>query len=145
MGATDNFRLLCFIKSLLFLMRGRNAASPKFPQTALLSSPVTPNLHQMASFIKRGETWRAQVRRRGHKAVNATFPTKAQAQAWARKIEAEMDARRFMDARGLANITLKERIDWYSEEIGGAHPFGKNKKAVLRIWRATMATSAWTS
>lgn len=45
-----------------------------------------------------------------------------------------MDARRFMDARGLANITLKELIDWYCEEIGSVHPFGKNKKAVLRIW-----------
>lgn len=88
----------------------------------------------MATFLKRGDTWRAQIRRKGHKAVTATFPTKAQAQAWARKIEAEMDARRFMDARGLANITLKELIDWYSEEIGGEHPFGKNKKAVLRIW-----------
>jgi integrase len=88
----------------------------------------------MATFLKRGDTWRAQIRRKGHKAVTATFPTKAQAQAWARKIEAEMDARRFMDARRLANITLKELIDWYSEEIGGEHPFGKNKKAVLRIW-----------
>ncbi|WP_322403873.1 hypothetical protein [Massilia luteola] len=88
----------------------------------------------MATFIKRGETWRAQIRRKGHKAVTATFPTKAQAQAWARKVEAEMDAQRFTRARGLANITLKELIDWYSEEIGGAHPFGKNKKAVLRIW-----------
>lgn len=45
-----------------------------------------------------------------------------------------MDDRRFNDVRGLANITLKELIDWYSEEIGGAHPFGKNKSAVLRIW-----------
>lgn len=45
-----------------------------------------------------------------------------------------MDAQRFTDARGLANITLKELIDWYTEEIGGAHPFGKNKKAVLRMW-----------
>jgi len=88
----------------------------------------------MATFLKRGDTWRAQIRRKGHKAVTATFPTKVQAQAWARKIEAEMDAWRFMDARGLANITLKELIDWYSEEIGGEHPFGKNKKAVLRIW-----------
>ena len=88
----------------------------------------------MAAFLKRGDTWRAQIRRQGQKVVTKTFPTKAQAQAWARKIEAEMDARRFMDARGLANITLKELIDWYSEEIGGAHPFGKNKKAVLRIW-----------
>jgi hypothetical protein len=45
------------------------------------------------------------------------FPTKAQAVAWARKVEAEMDARRFNDTRGLANITLKELIDWYFEEI----------------------------
>jgi hypothetical protein len=53
----------------------------------------------MATFLKRGETWRAQVRRKDYKAVTATFPTKAQAQAWARKIEAEMDAQRFSRAR----------------------------------------------
>jgi ribosomal protein S17E len=87
----------------------------------------------MASIPKLDDAWRAQGRRKGHKSVSETFPTKAQAQAWARKVEAEMDARRFNDVRGLANITLKELIDWYSEEIGGAHPFGKNKKAVLRI------------
>jgi integrase len=89
----------------------------------------------MATYLKRGETWRAQIRRKGYKAVTATFPTKAQAQAWARKVEAEMDARRFNDTRGLANITLKELIDWYFEEIGAAHPFGKNKTAVLRTWQ----------
>ena len=72
----------------------------------------------MATYLKRGETWRAQIRRKGHKAVTATFPTKAQAQAWARKVEAEMDARRFNDTRGLANITLKELVDWYFDEIG---------------------------
>jgi len=46
-----------------------------------------------------------------------------------------MDARRFDDTRGLANITLKELVDWYFEEIGAAHPFGRNKTAVLRTWR----------
>ena len=46
-----------------------------------------------------------------------------------------MDARRFNDTRGLANLTLKELIDWYFEEIGTAHPFGKNKTAVLRTWQ----------
>jgi integrase len=88
----------------------------------------------MASILKIGDTWRAQVRRKGHKSLSETFPTKAQALAWARKVEAEMDARRFNDVRGLANITLKELINWYCEEIGAAHPFGKNKQAVLRIW-----------
>jgi hypothetical protein len=55
--------------------------------------------------------------------------------AWARKVEAEMDARRFNDTRGLANITLKELIDWYFKEIEANHPFGKNKTAVLRPWQ----------
>lgn len=88
----------------------------------------------MASVLKIGDTWRAQVRRKGHKSISETFPTKAQAVAWARKIEAEMDARRFNDTRGLANLTLKELIDWYIEEIGSAQPFGKNKTAVLKMW-----------
>ncbi|WP_288379965.1 hypothetical protein [uncultured Massilia sp.] len=83
----------------------------------------------MTTIAQRGQTWRAQIRRESHKAVTATFPTKAQAQAWARKIEAEMDARGVMEARGLANITLKERIDCYSEEIGGGHSFGENKQS----------------
>ena len=48
---------------------------------------------------------------------------------------AEIVARRFNDIRGLANITLKELIDWYFEEIEAAHPFGKNKTAVLRTWQ----------
>lgn len=63
-----------------------------------------------------------------------TFPTKAAAVAWARGIEAEMDARRFKDVRGLANLTLKALITRYREEIGAEHPFGKNKAAVLNMW-----------
>ncbi|KNZ67872.1 hypothetical protein AB595_23200 [Massilia sp. WF1] len=76
----------------------------------------------MASILKVGDAWRAQIRRKGHKSISETFSTKAQAVAWARKIEAEMDARRFNDTRGLANLTLKNLIDWYFEEIGSAHP-----------------------
>lgn len=89
----------------------------------------------MASILKVGNAWRAQVRRKGHKSIAETFTTKAQAVAWARKIEAEMDARRFNDTRGLANITLNQLIDWYFDEIGTNHPFGKNKTAVLKTWQ----------
>jgi hypothetical protein len=89
----------------------------------------------MASIVKIGNAWRAQVRRKGHKSVAETFSTKAQATQWARKIEAEMDAKRFKDARGLTNLTLKQLIDRYIEEIGAEHPFGKNKTAVLDSWR----------
>lgn len=45
----------------------------------------------MASFSKIGLKWRALVRRAGHKAQCKTFATKAQAEAWARKIESEID------------------------------------------------------
>jgi hypothetical protein len=89
----------------------------------------------MASTLKVGDAWRAQVRRKGHKSISETFSTKAQAVAWARKIEAEMNARRFNDTRGLSNLTLKDLIDWYFEEIGAVHPFGKSKTAVLRTWQ----------
>ena len=88
----------------------------------------------MASILKIGDTWRAQVRRKGHKSMSETFPTKTLAVKWAREIEADMDAMRFKDVRGLANVTLKKLIDRYTEEIGAAHPFGKNKTAVLAAW-----------
>lgn len=78
----------------------------------------------------------AGTHRTGHKSISGTFPTKAQAVAWARGIEAKMDAKRFNDARGLANITLKTVVERYEEEIGAEHPFGKNKASVLRMWKS---------
>lgn len=88
----------------------------------------------MASILKIGDTWRAQIRRKGHKSIAETFPTKTLAVKWAREIEAEMDALKFKDVRGLANVTLKTLIDRYSREIGAEHPFGINKVAVLNKW-----------
>ena len=81
-------------------------------------------LLQVASILKVGDAWRTQVRRKGHKSSSETFPTRRRP-SWARKVEAEMDARHFNDTRGLANLTLKVFIDWYFGEIGAAHPFGK--------------------
>jgi integrase len=43
----------------------------------------------MASFRKRGNTWRVEVAKGGGR-QSATFPTKAAAQVWAAKIEAEI-------------------------------------------------------
>jgi hypothetical protein len=69
-----------------------------------------------------------------------TFPTKAQAVAWARKVEAEMGARRFNDIRGLANLTLKVLIDWYFGEIGAAHPFERTQRQSQGRGNGTTAT-----
>lgn len=46
----------------------------------------------MASVIPVGKKWRAQVRRKGHAPQCKTFRVKAQAEAWARQIEAAIDA-----------------------------------------------------
>lgn len=46
----------------------------------------------MASIIQINGKWRAQIRRAGHKPITKTHPTKTAAQAWARAIEAKLDA-----------------------------------------------------
>lgn len=46
----------------------------------------------MASIIQINGKWRAQVRRKGHKPITKTHRTKTAAEAWARQIEAQLDA-----------------------------------------------------
>jgi len=46
----------------------------------------------VASILKIGAKWRALIRRKGHKPICKTHRTKAEAEAWARRIEAQMDA-----------------------------------------------------
>jgi len=45
----------------------------------------------MATIVRSRDKWRAQVRRVGAKSISKTFATKAEAQAWARQTEADMD------------------------------------------------------
>lgn len=45
----------------------------------------------MASVLKIGTKWRALIRRKGHKPICKTHRTKAEAEAWARRIEAQLD------------------------------------------------------
>lgn len=46
----------------------------------------------MASIIPINGKWRALIRRKGHQSICKTHRTKAAAEAWARRIEAQMDA-----------------------------------------------------
>jgi hypothetical protein len=50
--------------------------------------------------------------------------------------EADMEARRFKEERGPANITLKELIVRHRGKIGAMKPFGKNKSPVT--WKASV-------
>jgi len=92
----------------------------------------------MASIRKRDTSWVADIRRKGHKSISKSFPTKGLAQEWARKIEREMDTMDFKDGRSLAATTLGDLIDRYNREIGEAKEFGKNKIAVLAALKTTL-------
>lgn len=72
----------------------------------------------MASIIKIGERWRAQVRRTGVKPITKSFATKSEADRWARQIEAKIDAG---DYAASSAITLARVIDEYRKlrEAGG--------------------------
>ena len=46
----------------------------------------------MATLRKRGQRWQVQVRRTNHPTRTATFDTRREAEAWARRIETGLDA-----------------------------------------------------
>ncbi len=85
----------------------------------------------MASIIKVGNRWRAQIRKKGHASISENFPTKTLAQKWAVATEAAINAGQYTDSRQLETATLAGLIARYREEMGD-HEFGKNKNAVLK-------------
>lgn len=67
----------------------------------------------MATYRKRGRTWRAEIARKGLR-YSATFDTKAEAEAWAAKREAEVLA----GLRGLVvPHTMREALAAYRERV----------------------------
>jgi hypothetical protein len=87
------------------------------------------------SIIPVGDSWRAQVRRKGHPVQTKTFPKKILAELWARGIEADIDAGRtgVSSASGAArHLTIGKLIERYTQEIGRQKPFGRNKEDVLK-------------
>ena len=99
------------------------------------SSQVLQQGDGVASIIPVGDSWRAQVRRKGHPVQTKTFPKKILAEQWARGIEADIDAGRtgVSSASGEArHLTIGKLIERYTEEIGKQKPFGRNKKDVLK-------------
>lgn len=70
----------------------------------------------MATITKRGNFWRAQVRRKGHDSRAASFDTKFEAEAWGRSIENAMDKGVYIDNSEAQRTTLLEAIDRYEKE-----------------------------
>ena len=71
----------------------------------------------MASVWKRGDYWRAAVRRQGYPKQTRTFDSKADAEAWARRAESEMDRGIFVDRKEAERNTLGDLLLRYSNEV----------------------------
>ncbi len=67
----------------------------------------------MATYQKRGNKWRAQVRKDGE-SVSASFATKALAIAWATSIEAGIIAGK---ATGIPDKTFGDLLERYAKEV----------------------------
>lgn len=67
----------------------------------------------MATFQKRGTSWRAIVRKLGV-VQSETFPTKTAAQAWASQLEADIATGK---AGGIPNKTFGDLLTRYAEEV----------------------------
>jgi integrase len=74
----------------------------------------------MASITKVGSSWRALIRRKGHKPLCKTFKVKVQAEAWARQRESEIDRGEIVAEPGVLRIS--QVIDAYRELRDQARP-----------------------
>jgi len=73
----------------------------------------------VASIIQVGGKWRAQVRRKGHRAATKTFDTRREAEAWARRIEAAIDQQRpALLAESMTVATLIEQYRRMRQDLG---------------------------
>lgn len=72
----------------------------------------------MASITSyQGGRYRAVVRRVGYKVRSDIFPNRKAAEAWARAIEAEMDARKYKDPSRFAKDTIGQIFERFRDEV----------------------------
>lgn len=84
----------------------------------------------MASIRKRNDRWHVQIRRKGYPALNRSFATKSDAQAWARKVETDVDRRGLpVGLKVLDTLTLADLLNRYMVEVTA-----KKRGALRETW-----------
>ncbi len=92
----------------------------------------------MPTYQQRSGSWRAIVRRKGHKPQTRTFPTKSAAKVWAERVERELAE---MEARGghpNEDLTIGELIDWRVEEVASVKPVSKTQAGNMSRLRESL-------
>ena len=85
---------------------------------------------------KRGNTWQAIVRIKGHETVCHTFDTKAQAEEWHEETRFEIRRGRYSSRKEVENTTLAEALDRYEREILPSKKSQRPVRVVIRQWLA---------
>ena len=71
----------------------------------------------MAAIRKRGDKWQARIRIKGQAAIEKSFSSKTDAEAWAKITEAEMIRGVFIKRTDAERTTLCEALDRYEREV----------------------------
>lgn len=79
-----------------------------------------------------GGRYRAVVRRAGYKARSDIFPTRKAAEVWARSVEREIDARRYVDPGEAMRTTVAQLLDRYILEVAPTHKGERWEESRLR-------------
>ena len=98
----------------------------------------------MATITKRGDLqWQVKVRRRGFPSQSRTFDTKAQAEAWERMVEGEMDRGVFVDQSEYEKTTFLEALDRYEREVAVLKKGYPQEKYKIAYWKRTPFASRY--
>lgn len=89
----------------------------------------------MARLRKRGETWTAEVRRKGFKPIARTFDRKADAEKWVAEVEAKMLAGRYVDTREAETTTLHEALVRYAREVTPTKKGAQREEGRIKRWQ----------
>jgi integrase len=73
------------------------------------------------TYLEAEDRWRAVIRRKGHKPISKRFPTKGKAEAWARGIEAQIDAGQ-VPAVVASSASIADLVDKYRELRAAVRP-----------------------
>ena len=93
----------------------------------------------MATIRERGPyQWQAQIIRKGQSSQYKTFNNKADAEKWARQVEAEMDRGGFISRKEAENTTLSEALDRYENEVGVKKKGYWQEKYKIDFWRKSL-------
>ena len=99
----------------------------------------------MATYRNRSGAWQALVKRKGFGQIARTFDTKADAKAWARQTELDMDRGDFLPRKESEKTTLIEALDRYEKEVSSGKKGYTKEKYSIDHWRKSALASRFLS